>query len=192
MAGRTCPHWVGYLLLNPLRRLLENPDKLLGGFVTEGMTVLEPGCGMGYFTLPLARMVGAKGRVIAVDIQPKMLAGLSKRAQKAGLSDRIEIRRAASDGLGVEDLAGQVDFVAAIHMVHEMPDARSFLSEVRRALKSGGRILVVEPKGHVSKTHFAETLAAAEQVGFQVDPDFSQTRDRKAVLVKPGSASRST
>ena len=170
--------------MNPLRKFLENPERMLGGFVKEGMTVLEPGCGMGYFTLPLARMVGAKGRVIAVDIQPKMLAGLSKRAQKAGLFDRIEIRRAGSDGLDFADLAGQVDFVAAIHMVHEMPDARRFFSEVRRALKSGGRILVVEPKGHVSKAHFAETVAAAEQVGFRVDPDFSETRNRKALLVK--------
>jgi ubiquinone/menaquinone biosynthesis C-methylase UbiE len=189
MARRICPHWVGYLLLNPLRKFLENPEKVLGRFVKEGMTVLEPGCGMGYFTLPLARMVGAKGRVIAVDIQRKMLAGLSKRAQKAGLSDRIELRRAGSDGLGIEDLAGEVDFVAALHMVHEMPDARSFLSEVRRALRSGGRMLVVEPKGHVSKAHFAETVAAAEQVGFQVDPDFSEIRDRKILLVKPDQAS---
>jgi ubiquinone/menaquinone biosynthesis C-methylase UbiE len=188
MASRTCPHWVGYLLLNPLRKFLENPAKMLGGFVAEGMTVLEPGCGMGYFTLPLAGMVGARGRVIAVDIQPKMLAGLSRRAQKAGLSDRIETRRAGSEGLGIEDLAGEVDFVAALHMVHEVPDAGRFFSDVWRALRCGGRILVVEPKGHVSKAHFAETVAAAEQVGFQVDSDFSETRDRRVLLVKPARA----
>jgi len=188
MAGRICPHWVGYLLLNPLRNFLENPEKILGRFVKEGMTVLEPGCGMGYFTLPLARMVGATGRVIAVDLQPKMLAGLSKRAQKKGLSDRIELRRAGSDGLGIEDLAGEVDFVAAIHMVHELPDVRGFLAEVRSALKSGGRMLVVEPKGHVSKAEFAGTIGAAEQVGFQLDPDYSEPRDRKVLLVKPDRA----
>ena len=62
MAEHLCPPWVGYLLLNPLRRLLENPDKMLGQFVQDGMVVLEPGCGMGYFTLPLARMVGPEGR----------------------------------------------------------------------------------------------------------------------------------
>ena len=66
MANRVCPHWVGYLLINPLRNLFENPNKILGPFVQEGMTVLEPGCGMGYFTLPLARMVGPKGRIVAV------------------------------------------------------------------------------------------------------------------------------
>ena len=90
MADRVCPHWVGYLLINPLRKLFENPNKILGPFVQEGMIVLEPGCGMGYFTLPLARMVGPKGRIVAVDIQPKMLSGLRRRAQKAGLLSRIE------------------------------------------------------------------------------------------------------
>ena len=192
MAGRICPHWVGYLLLNPLRKFLENPEKILGRLVKEGMTVLEPGCGMGYFTLPLARMVGAQGRVIAVDIQPRMLVGLFKRAQKAGLSGRIELRRAGSDGLGIEDLTGQVDFVAALHMVHEMPDVRGFLSEVQRALKPGGRMLVVEPRGHVSNAHFAETVTAAEQVGFQVDPDVAGTRGRKVLLVKPDGGSSPT
>ena len=189
MAGRMCPHWVGYLLLNPLRKLLEDPDKLLGEFVTEGMTVLEPGCGMGFFTLPLARMVGATGRVIAVDIQPKMLAGLSKRVQKSGLSDRIQLRRAGSDGLGVEDLTGQVDFAAALHMVHEMPDVRGFLSELWEALRPGAKILVIEPKGHVSKPQFAEILAAAQEVGFDIDPDVSEIKGRKALLVKPDGAS---
>jgi len=116
MARLVCPPWVGYLLLNPLRKLLENPDKILGRFVREGMVVLEPGCGMGYFTLPLARMVGPKGRVVAVEIQSKMLSILERRARKAALLDRIELRQAGAEGLGVEDLLGRVDFAVALHM----------------------------------------------------------------------------
>jgi len=87
VAKRVCPFWVGYMLINPLRNLFENPHKLFGDLVHEGMIVLEPGCGMGYFTLPLARMVGTSGRVIAIDIQPKMIAVLAKRALSAGLFD---------------------------------------------------------------------------------------------------------
>ena len=101
MADHICPLWVGRLLLSPLRKLVENPKKIFGPFVDEGMVVLEPGCAMGYFTLPLARMVGPEGRVIAVDIQPKMLAALERRARRAGLIERIEIREAGPDGLGV-------------------------------------------------------------------------------------------
>ena len=68
MADHVCPPWVGRLLLNPLRMLVENPNKIFAPFVKEGMVVLEPGCAMGFFTLPLARMVGPEGKVVAVDV----------------------------------------------------------------------------------------------------------------------------
>jgi len=75
MSKRVCPWWLGYLLASPIRRLLHNPTRILTPFVRPGMTVLEPGPGMGYFTLELARLVGTSGRVVAVDVQPKMIGG---------------------------------------------------------------------------------------------------------------------
>jgi ubiquinone/menaquinone biosynthesis C-methylase UbiE len=182
MAGHVCPFWLGYLLLNPLRKLLENPEKLLGPFVRSGMTVLEPGCAMGYFTLPLARMLGPTGRVIAVDIQPGMLSVLERRAGKAGLSERIEIRPALPTGLGVEDLDSCVDFAAALHVVHEIPNPGAFFDQVRQALKPGGRFLVVEPKGHVSAEEFNQMVALSEHVGFAIDTGYLDIRKRKLLL----------
>jgi len=91
---RVCPWWLGYLLASPLRRILIPPAKVLAGHVRPGMTVLEPGPGMGFFTLELARLVGGSGRVIAVDIQPRMLDGLRRRAAKAGVLDRVYARLA--------------------------------------------------------------------------------------------------
>jgi len=83
MALRVCPWWIGYLLASPLRRRLgQDPVKILSPYVREGMTVLEPGPGMGFFTIPLARLVGPSGRVIAVDLQPKMIESLKRRAAK--------------------------------------------------------------------------------------------------------------
>ena len=185
MAERICPFWVGYFLLNPLRKLLENPDKILARFVQEGMTVLEPGCGMGYFTLPLARMVGSQGRVVAVEVQPRMLSVLDRRARKAGLSDRIDLRQAGAGALSVEDLSGEVDFAAALHVVHEVPDQASFFTEVWKALKPGGKLLVVEPKGHVSQDQFEQSVAAAEKIGFEPQALSSKLRGRGALLSKP-------
>jgi ubiquinone/menaquinone biosynthesis C-methylase UbiE len=185
MAAIVCPPWVGYFLLSPLRKFLENPQKILGPFVSDGMTVLEPGCGMGYFTLPLARMVGAAGRVIAVDLQPKMLAVLARRAARAGLAEKIELRRARSGSLAVEDLAEAVDFAAAIHLVHEMPDQSSFFFQINSALKPGGRLLVLEPRGHVSQKEFAASIATARKIGFSVADAFSPQKGRSAVLLKP-------
>ena len=185
MAGRVCPPWVGYFLLNPLRKLVENPDKMLGQFVRDGMVVLEPGCGMGYFTLALARMVGPEGRVVAVELQGKMLSVLGRRASRAGLSDRIELRQTGTGGLGVEDLSGKVDFAAAIHLVHEIPDQASFFAQVWKALKPGGKLLVVEPKGHVSLDQFEQTVATAEKAGFKRGTLPGKAGSRKALLIRP-------
>ena len=185
MAERVCPPWKGYLLLNPLRKLLENPNKILGEFVRTGMTVLEPGSGMGYFTLPLARLVGQVGRVVVVEIQPKMLSALERRARKAGLLSRIELRRARADGLGVEDLAGKVDFAGALHLVHEVPNQGSFFTEIFETLKPGSKLLVIEPRGHVSQDQFEGSLAVAEKIGFRPEAMFRKLLGRGAVLTKP-------
>ena len=188
MAKIVCPPWIGYFfLLNPFRRLLENPNKILGPFVQEGMTVLEPGCGMGYFTLPLARMVGPNGRVVAVEIQPKMLSVLERRARKARLLDRIELRQIGNEGLGVEDLSGGVDFVAALHMVHEVKDQSSFFAAVWKVLKPGGKLLVVEPKGHVSQNQFEQTVIVAEKSGFMPELLPKKSGSRIALLAKRGT-----
>ena len=185
MAERICPFWVGYFLVNPLRKFLEDPDTMLGPFVREAMIVLEPGCGMGYFTLPLARMVGPQGRVVAVDVQPRMLSALGRRARKAGLADRIDIRQAGVDGLGVEDLSGQVNFAAVLHVVHEVPDQTAFFTEVWKALKPGGKLLIVEPKGHVSPEEFERTVAVTKKIGFESEALRGKLRGRGAVLTKP-------
>jgi ubiquinone/menaquinone biosynthesis C-methylase UbiE len=149
------------------------------------MVVLEPGCGMGYFTLPLARMVGPTGRVVAVEIQPKMLSVLGRRAGKAGLLERIELRRAGAAGLDLEDLSEKVDFAAAIHMVHELPDPSLFFCEIWKTLKPGGRLLVVEPKGHVSRHQFEQTEAGAQKIGFRQETLPGKGGERCALFSKP-------
>jgi ubiquinone/menaquinone biosynthesis C-methylase UbiE len=149
------------------------------------MVVLEPGCGMGFFTLPLAQMVGLHGRVVAVEIQSKMLSVLRRRARKAGLSDRIELRETQPGRLGVDDLSGVVDFTAALHVAHEVPDQFGFFNEVWKALKSDGKLLVVEPKHHVSQDEFSETVILAEKSGFQVDSRVTNLGGYKRLFTKP-------
>jgi len=168
MSTHTCPWWLGYLLVTPLRRLKEDPRKILTPYVRPGMVVLEPGPAMGFFTIELARLVGPDGRVVAVDLQERMLAALRRRAQKAGLADRIETRRCRPDDLGIGDLSGQVDFVLLFHMVHEVSDQEGFLRAVHAALKPGGSVLFVEPRGHVSNEAFQATVARATALGFQL------------------------
>ena len=183
-----CPWWLGYVLANPLRRLLHHPRRILAPFVAPGMTVLEPGPGVGHFTLELARLAGPAGRVVAVDVQPRMLQALRRRAARAQLLDRIDVRLARPDSLGVTDLAGRVDFVLAFAVVHEVPAAAHFFDEVAATLKPGGTLLLAEPAGHVGAQQFAATLRTAERAGLLVDGGRTPRirASRAAALVKPG------
>jgi len=168
MAQRVCPWWLGYLLASPLRRLLEDPNKVLAPYVRECMTVLEPGPGMGFFTLELARLVGPSGRVVAVDIQPRMLSALKRRADRAGLLERLDIRLAAPNTLGIADLTGAADFTLAFALVHELPAVEPFFAEVAKASKPGAGLLFAEPTGHVKPPDFEAEVQAAIHAGFEL------------------------
>lgn len=146
--------------------------------------MLEPGPGMGFFTLELARLVGASGRVIAVDIEPKMLAGLKKRLAKAGLLDRVDVRLVSPGSMALEDLATTVDFTLAFAVVHEFPSAASFFTEVAQASKSNAQLLLAEPVGHVTISEFAEELEASSRAGLSVVDRPAIRRSRSALLKK--------
>jgi ubiquinone/menaquinone biosynthesis C-methylase UbiE len=163
---------------------MQNPEKLLAPYVKEGMTVLEPGPGMGFFTLPLARMAGPAGRVVAVDIQARMLDDLRRRAVKAGLLECIETQLAQPETMGLGDLKGAVDFALAFAMVHEMPSIEVFFSEVADALKPGGLLLLAEPRGHVKPEAFERELTAAHAAGLEVEERPGIPLSQAAVLRK--------
>jgi ubiquinone/menaquinone biosynthesis C-methylase UbiE len=184
MAHRVCPWWIGYFLASPLRKLRQDPNAILSPFVREGMVVLEPGPGMGFFTLELARLVGPTGRVIAVDVQPRMLAALRRRARRRLLQDRVETRLASDGGMPVADLPRSVDFALAFAMVHEVPDPARFFAEVAGSLKPGGKVLLAEPKGHVGEAAFADTLRLAAGQGLQPISRPTIAGSHAAVLAK--------
>jgi ubiquinone/menaquinone biosynthesis C-methylase UbiE len=184
MAKRICPFWVGYLLISPLRTLVQNPQKILSKYVTSGMKVLDIGCGMGFFSLPLARMVGSKGKVISVDVQEKMIKSLKKRAKKAGLTDRIETRISHQNSLGLDDLNEDIDFALVFAVIHEVSDVSQFFSEIYKALKPKGTLLIAEPKGHVSEKEFKITTAVAQHNGFKIINHPEIWRSRTILLQK--------
>lgn len=182
--SHVCPWWVGCLLATPLRRLIHDPDEILSPFLRPGMTVLEPGPGMGFFTIPIARMVGEGGCVYALDIQEKMLNGLQSRARKAGVDARILPRLVKPHSMDIADLYGKVDLVCAFAVVHELPNPDAFFSEASAALKQDGLLLFAEPSGHVSPAQFEEELQAAKRNGMQVLSRPTVRRSRSAVLKK--------
>lgn len=179
---RRCPWWLGYVLTSPIRRLWQDPARILGPYVRAGMTVFEPGPGMGFFTLELARRVGPAGRVVAVDVQAKMLERLRRRLAKTGLAERVDIRLGECDSRELKDLAGAVDVVLAFAVVHELPSAQAFFEQAAQCLKAGGTLLVAEPAGHVSETEFAREIALAEKAGLRLSGRPEIARCRTAVF----------
>ncbi|RKZ09852.1 methyltransferase type 11 [Candidatus Fermentibacteria bacterium] len=184
MAEHLCPVWVGYLLASPLRKLLDNPENRLSPYVSKGMTVMDVGCAMGFFSIPMAEMVGPGGRVICIDLQEKMVQKLYRKAKKKNVQGSIEARVCRQDSLNVEDLSSAVDFVLAAAVIHEVPDAASFLAELFGVVKEGGKLLVIEPGGHVSEQDFNATVDAAVKCGFTVLERTGTRRRHQALFGK--------
>lgn len=168
MGNKVYPWWMGPLLLNPLRRLTQGPEKILSKYVKPNMHVMDIGCGMGYFSLPMAGLVGEQGKVICIDLQEKMIESLIRRARAKGLDNRIDSRICSENSLLVQDLEEKVDFVLAFAVVHEVPDQDRLFDEVSRVLKKGGSMLFAEPKGHVEEMKFNESIALAQKSGLSI------------------------
>jgi ubiquinone/menaquinone biosynthesis C-methylase UbiE len=170
MSLHTCPSWLSFSLDNPIRRRLQDPEAILSPHVRPGMTAIDIGCGLGYFTAAMARLAGPPGRVIAVDLQDTMLDRARARAGRDGVADRITFVKCGPEDLMVRDRA---DFVLAFWMVHEVRDREIFMRQVREIMKPGGRFLFVEPKLHVSRRQFEKSSAIAGSAGLaQVEVPF--------------------
>ncbi len=130
------------LLDDPKRLFFENPDAILSeAGVESGDVVVDIGCGIGFFTLPLARFVGENGKVFALDTSPTMIKELRKRTRNLKQVKPIHSQE-NKFSLGNES----VDFVLLVNMVHELEDWKLFFKEVKRTLTRGGRVCVVHFK----------------------------------------------
>jgi ubiquinone/menaquinone biosynthesis C-methylase UbiE len=183
MDDHVCPWWLAYTFDNPIRRIFHPPGKVLGDLVHQGATALDIGCGMGHFTIGMAKMVGEHGRVIALDIQAQMLERVKRRARHQGLAERIILHKGDVEGL---DMKGQVDFALAFWMVHEVPDRLAFFKAIKDLLKPEGRLLMAEPRIHTSEADMDRSLKIASQEGLAVSASPIISMSRTAVLIHKG------
>ncbi len=160
---RVCPVKRARILDNRIRRWFQNPQKILEPYIKEGMTVLDIGCGPGFFSIDIAQMVGKSGRVIASDLQEGMLQKLRDKIRGTELEERITLHKSEENKLGESD---SVDFILAFYLLHEVPDQEQFFNEIGSILKPKGQVFIAEPLFHVSRTAFEETITKARAAGF--------------------------
>jgi len=180
-SNRVCPVEKAGSLDNKVRRWIQNPQKVLKPYIKEGMTVLDIGCGPGFFSVDMAVMVGSSGKVIAADLQEEMLRKISEKINATELAERIKLHKCETDRIGVTE---QVDFVLLFYVVHEIPKKEQLFNEIVTFLKSTGQVLIVEPPFHVSKSAFSETLRLAGNAGFIIEDGPKMLFQKTAVLKK--------
>jgi 2-polyprenyl-3-methyl-5-hydroxy-6-metoxy-1,4-benzoquinol methylase len=178
-----CPWWLGYFLINPIRRYGQNPAEILSPYIKPGMQVLDYGCAMGYFSIPMAKMTGSKGRIFCIDIQQRMLNKLVKRAKNAGVEDIIKPRIVGGD-YNVDELKGRIDFALLFAVVHEVPEKSKLFREITIALIPGGKVLFAEPAGRVTAAEFENSKAIAEEAGLIITDKVKIYRSQAIVLEK--------
>jgi ubiquinone/menaquinone biosynthesis C-methylase UbiE len=162
--NRVCPLSLAKALDSRIRRWLQEPGKILGPHIRKGMTVLDLGCGPGYFTLEIARMVGESGRVVAADLQEGMLRKVKNKIRGTGLEERVTLHKCAENRIGLSDY---FDFILAFYMIHEIAEKKALFTEIASILKPGGQLFIVEPSFHVSEAAFEETIRIAHDAGFE-------------------------
>ena len=177
-----CPVWMAYTFDNPLRGIVHAPQEMFKPYLHEGMRVLDIGCGLGFFSLEMAKMVGVSGKVTAIDLQPGMLKVVETRARKRGLGSRINTHQCGSNQLGTSERA---DFVLTFWMIHETPDYRGLIDQIYELLLPGGIYYLADPKMHVSAEFFQEATAYAVGKGFIINSRPKVRWSHAIVLQKP-------
>lgn len=177
-----CPPFMARWLNSPLRKLFQNPRKIFSDYVKPGDTVVDLGCGGGYFTAELAKMTGGNGKVIAVDMQEEVLKIARDFASKNGFTDNIIYHKCSENEFGLSDM--KADFALAFYVVHEVPDRKRFLRQAAELLKPEGYFMIVEPKLHVSGILFDEIMWESEARGMRLHKSLKVFGSRGAVFVK--------
>lgn len=163
---QVCPVEYAGSLDNKVRKWFQNPEKILRGFVKPSMKVLDIGCGPGFFSVEIAKMVETSGRVYAADLQQGMLDKVEKKVTGTSLQNIIKTVKVTENSIPIND---KVDFILAFYMVHEVPNQLHFFNMLKPLLFEYGEFLIVEPKHfHVSVADFNRMLGHAVEAGFNI------------------------
>jgi ubiquinone/menaquinone biosynthesis C-methylase UbiE len=186
-AHRRFPERLSFMLDNPIRRLLNPPERLVSKLgVQKTHTVVDFGCGPGFYTIPIAHVAA---RTIGVDVSPIMLQKVNEQAKK----NRVTIELIQSDGTSIDMHDRSVDMILLVHVFHEISDREEVLHEFTRILQPTGRIIIVEKtrSGFLSSPKLGPPVINKEKVlrelannGFEHDQTVEYGADSLIIVRK--------
>lgn len=186
--AETCSYLGADWLDRPEREAREQPEKVLDLIgIVPGSTVADVGAGTGYFTVRLSKRVGAKGEVIATELQPEMLRILDHRVSHAGITN-VRLIRGTEDQAKLPERC--CELVLMVDVYHELSNPPRVMAGVRRALKPTGRLVLVEYKGEDAsipikpehKMTLAQIKKELEPLGFAFEKSHEELPDQRVVI----------
>jgi ubiquinone/menaquinone biosynthesis C-methylase UbiE len=184
-----CPAWLGFMVEtdNPFTKINRAATIIEQLQLKPGMSVLDAGCGPGRLTISIARKVGSQGKVMALDIQKKMLERVKEKARSANL-DNITLINA---GLGDGKLATNTfDRAILVAVLGEIPNQIKALQEVFNALKRGGMLSITETMFDPHYQRLNNVLTLAQKIGFRKRVLNSDWFSYNLLLEKPDEHSK--
>ena len=171
------PELLANLIDNPLRRRIQPPGEMpMRHGIDPGMTVLEVGPGNGRYTIETAWRVGMAGKVITVDIEPKMIERVRQRAEAEGVTN-LEARVANVYELPFED--GAFDAIYMITVIGEIPEPERAMREFYRVLAPGGTLafseVLMDPDYPRARTLIRKARQADFRLKYKTGNYFSYT-----------------
>lgn len=161
-----CPVWLRWLveLDNPFTKTNRAATILSNLNLQTGMSVIDVGCGPGRLTIPIAKLIGKKGRVVAVDIQPGMLKIVRDKAAREGLGNIEYLQAGAGEG---KIVPGTFDRALLVTVLGEIPERRKALQEIFNSLKPGGMLSVTEIIFDPHFQRYTTVKTLAQSCGFE-------------------------
>lgn len=177
------PWWLGYLLINPLRKLKQNPKNILTPFISKKDKVIDYGPAMGFFTIPISKIIGKEGEVICIDVQNKLLEILKRRCRNKNI-ENVQTINILENPHYFNSQKNTIDFILAFAVVHEVNDKISLIKYFYNSLKKGKKVLISEPNMAIEENYFENLIQIAKNAGFSIDRNIKISGNKSVILIK--------
>jgi ubiquinone/menaquinone biosynthesis C-methylase UbiE len=164
MDKHVCPSEFYSTLDIGLRKYIHDANKMFLPYLKAGQSAADIGCGPGFFSVGLAKIVGESGKVVACDIQQSGLDILTRKIKGTPLERTISVHHSTIQSIG---LIAKFDFILNFWMFHEVDDKDHFMTEIHTLMKPESFYMIVEPRFHVPRKAFQKEVEIALNAGLK-------------------------